>query len=211
MFTECMCGVRHEFAHGRYDPKKKVTASRDMASYSGFLPEPKSPQPPPSSRAFATITPHPSPLPNTAAQVAALRNKRLDSATMRPLPERSSVLEGGSYLSVAVAAGAAGGGGAPPLATATLDFSNTIGRQLLGRRTCFADFDALPDPTQFQLHNDLKGWMSSSSRLDFLYKELVRQRNAAVRLSQRGGEGGGSCCRAASVCARACRFVVARC
>ena len=67
----------------------------------------------------------------------------------------------------------------PP--AAALDSPAAIGRRLLSRRVSFASFDALPDPSRFQLHHDLAGWKKSSSRLDFLYKELIRQRNAAVR------------------------------
>lgn len=130
----------------------------------------------------------------------ALRNERLDAATLRPTPEerRKMLLEeassshgrgGGeaasdataiavpSSASVAVAAAAAAG-----VTTTNPSHSWTaIGRKLLTRRVAYASFDKLPDPGQFQLHPDLKGWKDSPSRLDFLYKELVRQRNAAVR------------------------------
>lgn len=68
----------------------------------------------------------------------------------------------------------------PP--AAALDSPAAIGRQLLSRRVSYASLDALPDPSRFQLHHDLSGWMDSASRLDFLYKELIRQRNAAVRI-----------------------------
>lgn len=108
------------------------------------------------------------------SQVIAARNRRLKRATLRPLPEDHH-LRGGSCLGrvsvtdpVAVPAAAA------------LDSPAAIGRKLLSRYVPYADFDELPDPTRFQLHHDLKGWQESPSRLDFLYKELVRQRNAAV-------------------------------
>ncbi|CAN0363298.1 unnamed protein product, partial [Laminaria digitata] len=109
-------------------------------------------------------------------QTNALRNERLDSATLRPSPEeRRKLLLEGSHPR--------GGGSASDglaVVPSTAASSTAIGRKLLTRRVAYANFDALPDPDQFQLHPDLLGWKDSPSRLDFLYKELVRQRNAAV-------------------------------
>lgn len=119
-------------------------------------------------------------------QLTALRNARQDHATLRPIANRPSVPQGASRsLSAAAVAAAAKSG------SLSLDGASAIGRQLLGRRVPYADFDALPDPQAFQLHRDLQGWTGSPSRLDFLYKELVRQRNAAV---SRSGGGGGEMC-----------------
>ncbi|CAM9432054.1 unnamed protein product, partial [Choristocarpus tenellus] len=56
------------------------------------------------------------------------------------------------------------------------------GSELHKRYIQYADISALPDPTEFQLHQDLQGWHHSSARLDFLHKELVRQRNTAVSI-----------------------------
>lgn len=113
-------------------------------------------------------------------QVIAKRNHRLKHAKLRPLPDQH-FLQGGSRSGAASVTEPV----AVP-ATAALDSPAAIGRQLLSRHIAYADFDSLPDPTRFQLHQDLKGWKSSPSRLDFLYKELVRQRNAAVRLTVYG-------------------------
>ncbi|CAN0333308.1 unnamed protein product [Pylaiella littoralis] len=106
--------------------------------------------------------------------VIAKRNHRLKHAKLRPLPDQH-FLQGGSRSGAASVTEPV----AVP-ATAALDSPAAIGRQLLSRHIAYADFDSLPDPTRFQLHQDLKGWKSSPSRLDFLYKELVRQRNAAI-------------------------------
>lgn len=108
-------------------------------------------------------------------QVTAKRNHRLKHAKLRPLPEKHFLQGGSRSGAVSVTEPVA----VPP--TAALDSPAAIGRQLLSRHVSYADFDSLPDPSRFQLHQDLKGWKSSPARLDFLYKELVRQRNAAVR------------------------------
>lgn len=104
-----------------------------------------------------------------------MRNERLKHAKLRPLPEKH-FLQGGSRLGAASVTEPVS---VPP--SAALDSPAAIGRQLLSRRIAYANFDSLPDPSRFQLHHDLKGWRGCPSRLDFLYKELVRQRNAAVR------------------------------
>lgn len=126
--------------------------------------------------------------------MTALRNARLDKATLRPIVERPSDLQRASRsLSTAAAAAAAVAADAAAQSgySSSVDGASAVGRQLLGRRVPYADFDALPDPQAFQLHRDLLGWMGSPSRLDFLYKELVRQRNAAVSMKIRGDGGGG--------------------
>ncbi|CAN0525424.1 unnamed protein product [Ectocarpus sp. 12 AP-2014] len=107
-------------------------------------------------------------------KTTAMRNERLKHATLRPLPD-NHFLQGGSRLGAASVTEPVS---VPP--SAALDSSAAIGRQLLSRRIAYANFDSLPDPSRFQLHHDLKGWRESPSRLDFLYKELVRQRNAAI-------------------------------
>lgn len=113
-------------------------------------------------------------------QLTARRNQRLKHATLRPLL-KGHHLGGGSRLGeVSVT---------DPVAipeAAVINSPAAIGRQLLSRLVPYADFDELPDPSRFQLHHDLKGWKNSPSRLDFLYKELVRQRNAAVSLLDEG-------------------------
>ena len=108
--------------------------------------------------------------------MTARRNERLKHATLRSLPEDHH-LQGGSRLGgVSVTDRVA-----VPEA-AVINSPAAIGRQLLSRIVPYADLDELPDLSRFQLHHDLKGWKASPSRLDFLYKELVRQRNAAVSL-----------------------------
>lgn len=103
----------------------------------------------------------------------AVRNARMDRATLRPIdPE----VDG----QAPVANGRDGGA-----------YREAVGRQILARRVPYADLTQLPDPLKFQLHEDLDGWLDTPSRLDFLYKELVRQRNTAVRNGGRGGGGGG--------------------
>lgn len=108
--------------------------------------------------------------------MTARRNERLKHAKLRPLPEANH-LQGGSRLGrVSVT---------DPVAVSEAAVANSpaaIGRQLLSRPVPYADFGELPDPSRFQLHHDLQGWKDSPARLDFLYKELVRQRNAAVRV-----------------------------
>lgn len=101
-------------------------------------------------------------------QAAALRNERLETATLLPKAKRRCTVPGTSSVS------------GPILPS---ESSADVGRQLLSRPVCYADFGDLPDPRLFQLHDDLKGWLCSPSRLDFLHKELIRQRNAAVRLN----------------------------
>ncbi|CBN77483.1 expressed unknown protein [Ectocarpus siliculosus] len=107
-------------------------------------------------------------------KTTAMRNERLKHATLRPLRD-NHFLQGGSRLGAASVTEPVS---VPP--SAALDSPAAIGRQLLSRRIAYANFDSLPDPSRFQLHHDLKGWRESPSRLDFLYKELVRQRNAAI-------------------------------
>lgn len=107
--------------------------------------------------------------------MAARRNERLKHAALRPLPADHHVLGGSLLGGVSVTDPAAASEAAAANAPAA------IGRQLLSRPVAYADFDELPDPSRFQLHQDLRGWKDSPSRLDFLHKELVRQRNAAVR------------------------------
>eukprot|EP00752_Nemacystus_decipiens_P010845 g9643.t1 len=107
-------------------------------------------------------------------KVIARRNERLKHATLRPQPKDHHLLGGSRMGEVSVT---------DPVAfpeAAVINSPAAIGRQLLSRLVPYADFDELPDPSRFQLHHDLKGWKDSPSRLDFLYKELVRQRNAAV-------------------------------
>lgn len=112
-----------------------------------------------------------------AAQVTALRNARLSSATVRTTDAeaRAAIQASAMALGAALPLGVQG-----EMDDGKMAYAATVTRQMLQRRIAYADYSALPNARKFQLHQDLQGWMSSPSRLDFLYKELIRQRNTAV-------------------------------